>query len=106
MIVGMPFLNFSNVNIKFFEKKLLWKSYTIAKTLLITKKLKLINMKKFVKTALNKNSEIFVIYVATLEAPLSRITIYPLQNTQIATLKQDNASIQVIIKYSNFLNIF
>ena len=66
----------------------------------------MINKKKFVKTALDEKSETFVIYVATLEASLSGMTIYLSQEAQIAALKQDEAFTKVSIKYSDFLDVF
>lgn len=74
MILEMFFLTLSSADIKFAEKKLTERSYTIAKALLTIKRIELINKKKFVKTALDKNSELFVIHVAALEA--LKITIY------------------------------
>ena len=37
VIVGLPFLKFSNANMSFGEKILMWKSYTTNKVLLTTK---------------------------------------------------------------------
>lgn len=58
MILEIFFLIFSNINIQFVEKKLVWRSYTITKILPIIKKVQLIDKKKFAKTALDKKSEI------------------------------------------------
>lgn len=48
--------------------------YTTAKALPIIKRIKLIDKYQFVKVALDKNSETFIIYVATLKTP--KMTIY------------------------------
>ena len=73
----MPFLIFSNANVSFLEQEFTWRSYITAKTLPTTKKVELINKKEFAKAALDENFETFVVYVATLEAPLARILIDP-----------------------------
>lgn len=72
----MFFLTFSNAAIQFVEKELIWKSYTTAKALPTTKQVKIINKKKFAKAALDAKSEIFMIHVIGLKAPLSGIIIY------------------------------
>lgn len=56
---------FNNANIQFKAKKLIWRSYTAASTLLIVRQIELIDEYKFVKVAQNKNSTIFIIYVGT-----------------------------------------
>lgn len=73
MILKMPFLTFSNINILFIEKKLIWRSYLTAKSLPIIKLVELINKKKFVKAVLNENIKTFVMHVTFLLT----IAIYP-----------------------------
>ena len=106
VVLEMPFFTLSNADIQFFEKKLTWKSYIIAKALPTTKQIELIDKKKFVKAAVDENSETYVIYVATLEAPLSGIMIHLSQKAQSATLKQDEALIKVPAEYSDFSEVF
>ena len=74
--------------------------------MLNTKRVELIDKKEFVKAAFNENSETFVVHIATLEAPLSGMTIHPLREAQIADLKQDEAPTKVPAKYSDFSDIF
>ena len=62
----MPFLIFSNVDIKFAQKKPTWRSYTAAKTLPTTKRVKIINRKEFAKVALDEYVEAFVVYMTFL----------------------------------------
>ena len=62
----MAFLTLSNANVQFIEKKLTWRSYTSAEALPTTKRVEFINKKEFAKTALDANSETFVVYVASL----------------------------------------
>ena len=51
---------------QFVEKKLEWRSYTTAKTLPTIKRVELIDKREFAAATLDKNAEMFVIYVATL----------------------------------------
>lgn len=69
MVLKMPFLFLSNADIEFAElKKLTWRLYTTIKALPTINWIKLIGKRKFAKVALDENSEIFVVYVSTLEA--------------------------------------
>ena len=74
VILSMLFLTFSNANIQFAVKEPTWKTYTTKKALPITRRVKIINWKKFAKAALDKNFEAFIVYVSFLG---SRITIHP-----------------------------
>ena len=72
VVLEMPLLFFDNVDIKFAElKKLTWKTYTINEALSIISWVKLIDKRKFAKVALDKNSEIFLVYVANLKRPIT-----------------------------------
>ena len=78
MVLGMCFLTFCNADIQFAKKKLIWRSYTVVEALQITKRVEIINKKELAKTALDKESETFMMHVATLEALLVGMVIYPL----------------------------
>ena len=54
VVFKMPFLTFSKVKVDFVKRKLTWKAYTIAKVLLTTKKVQIIGLKEFAKTALDQ----------------------------------------------------
>lgn len=73
----MLFLTLNNTNIKFAEIELFWRLYTTAKALPTTKQVELINKKKFAKMVLDKNLEIFMIYVIALEVSLVGNLIHP-----------------------------
>ena len=90
------------------KKGLIWRCYITAKALPTTKRVELINEKKFAKAALDKESETFIVYVAALEAPLRsvKMMIYPAQAVQIAVLKQDEAPTKVSPKYADYADIF
>ena len=62
----MYFLTLSNADVQFLEKKLIWRSYIIAKALPSTKRVELINKKEFAKVKLDENFKTFVIHVASL----------------------------------------
>ena len=86
VVLGMLFLIFSNANIEFAEKELIWRSYTTVKDLLTTKLVELINKKEFAKAALDEEFETFVLHLAALEALLREMIIYPLRKAQISAL--------------------
>ena len=79
VVLEMPFLSLSNANIQFAEKELTWRLYTAAEALSTTKRVELIDKKKFVKAALHKKSETFVVHNSALEALLgsAEMTIHP-----------------------------
>lgn len=68
VVLEMPFLTFSNTNIRFIEKELVSKSYTTTEALPSTKRVKLIDRKNFTTVALDENKETFIVYVVTLSA--------------------------------------
>ena len=83
VVLGMPFLTFSNTDVLFVEKQLTWRSYITAEALLTTKRVELINKKEFAKAVLDEKSETFVIYVASFNL-IPRI--HPDKVAQIAFL--------------------
>ena len=101
VVLGMPFLTFSNANIQFVKKKLTWRSYTTVEALLTTKRIEFINKKKFAKAALDEKSEIFVIYVASFNLVPG---IHHDKVAQIAFLL--TKKVKISDKYSDFTNVF
>lgn len=83
MVLEIPFLILSNVNIQFDTKSFIWNSYIRFETWFTIKEIELINKHKFVKTALDKNSETFVIHVAVLDTFKLAIQIYFSQTGQV-----------------------
>ena len=79
VVLGMLFLTLNNADIQFTEKELIWRSYTAAEALPITKRVELIHKKEFTKVALDEESETFVVHIIALKAPLTGIAIHPLQ---------------------------
>lgn len=69
MVLKIPFLFFSNINIEFSElRKLICRFYTTTKTLPTTSQIELINRREFAILALDDNLENFIVHIATLEA--------------------------------------
>ena len=101
MVPGISFFIFSNADIYFIEQKFTWKSYIIAKALPISQKVELINKKKFAKIAFDKNIKAFVVNVNSL---VSKITIYPVGETQIALLLAKKTIVPA--KYLDFADVF
>lgn len=64
----------------------------------------LINTKKFAKIVLDENFEIFMIYIATLEALLAGMSIHLDKKAQIASLLIKK--IMILDKYFNFVDPF
>lgn len=75
VVLEMFFLIFINNNILFLNQNLIEKFYIIAKALLIIKRMELINEKKFAKTALDEELNIFIMHVIALKALLAKIII-------------------------------
>ena len=108
VVLGMPFFIFSNADIQFAKKELTWRFYTAAEALPTTKRVELIDRKKFAKAALDEESKTFVIHAAALEAPLrlAEMTIHPAHAAQVTALKQDEAPTEVLPKYADYIDIF
>ena len=102
VVLDMLFLILSNVNIHFVRKKLTKGFYITTKALLFTKQLEIIDKKEFIKTALDKNVEVFVMHMTSFS--LNLILINSAQKTQMALLV--SKKVQIPGKYSDFLNIF
>lgn len=62
----MLFLTFLDADKQFEEKKLEWRSYTIAEVLPTIKKIELINKREFATVTLNKNAKTFVVHIVIL----------------------------------------
>ena len=67
VILEMPFLKISNVDMSFGEETFTWRTYTTNKALLTIKQVQIVDPKEFVIAALDIDSEIFVVHVAIRE---------------------------------------
>lgn len=107
VVLDIPFLSLSNININFTEgslEKLNRRSYITRETLSVTSKRQQIDKYKFAKMALDENSETFMVCIATFEA--LRIKIHTLHIFQITLLQCAKALTTVFQKYSDYTNIF
>lgn len=93
VVFGMPFLTFSKVEVNFAIKEPIWKAYTITEALFNTKKVQIIDSKKFAKAMLNSKQEAFVVYIATLLVELMKM--HPNRKVQIVTLIADGAYVTI-----------
>lgn len=76
VVLGMPLLFLSNINIKFAKLgKITYSLYTAAKALPTNSWMKLINKKKLAKATIDKNCKTFIMYVSALDIVES--LIYP-----------------------------
>ena len=101
VVLGMFFLTFSNVDVQFAEKELIWRTYTTKEALPTIRWVEIINWNEFAKTALDKNVEAFVVHVSSLG---SRITIHLVKEAQLALLLVKKVTVP--IEYSDFANVF
>ncbi len=112
VVLGMPFLFFSNADVEFAEQeKLTWRSYTAAEALPTTSRVELINKRGFAKAALDGNSETLVVHVAALELSTA-MPIHPsrvpqvLEGPILAALQWDKASTEIPAEYSDYTDVF
>ena len=101
VILGMPFLTFSNADVQYAEKKLIWRIYTIKEALSTIRQIEIINRKKFAKAALDENVEAFVVHISSLR---SKISIHSARKAQLTLLVTKEVTVPV--EYSDFANVF
>ena len=100
-VLDMFFLTFSNADIQFVEKEPTWRTYNTAKALPTTKRVELIDKKKFAKMALDEKSEAFVVHVASFNLTPE---IYLNRAAQIASLLAKE--VKIPDEYSDFADVF
>ena len=103
VVLKMLFLTFNKADIRFVERKLVWKTYMAAEVLPMTKRVEIIDNIVFAIAALNKDNEIFVLHIAIL-AELITIPIYPSYYAQVNALMCNKTRIPT--EYSDFFDIF
>ena len=103
IVLEMFFHTLSRANIWFAKQKFVWRTYTVRKTLLTTKMIKIINKSEFATAALNKDNKIFVMHVSALAKP-TIMPIYPFCQAQVASLTTKKTGIPA--KYFHFYNVF
>ena len=98
----MPFCTLKNADIKFAQKKLNLSFYTTAKALPTTKRIEIINEKKFTKATLDENVEAFILYMTSFG--LNLMFIHSAKEALIVLLVIK--VVQVPSKYLDFLDVF
>ena len=93
------FLN--NANIQFADKNLIWRTYRTKEALPTTRRIKLINKKKFAEKVLNENVKAFIVHVASLSL---KMTIYPARKAWITLLLVEKVT--VLEEYLDFADVF
>lgn len=70
--------------------------------------MKLINKREFAKTALEKNSENFVMHIAALKVPLSDMTIHfsQIAQVQVAALQENKTQTKISSGYTDYADVF
>lgn len=58
------------------------------------------------EAVLDKALETFVVYMVTLEASMSILTIHSIRKPLLAAFKPNKALIEALIDYNDFVNIF
>ena len=107
-VLGMPFFTLSGADVDFLKKKLWWRSYTIKKALLTTKRVELVRKKEFAAAAFDSGHETFIIHVVFLRSLSStqESDIHHSRRTQIAALVANEALTSISTKYSDFADVF
>ena len=108
VILGMPFLKISNVDVSFGKGTFMWKTYTTNETLPTTEQVQIIDKKDFVIAALDANSKTFVMHVAIREQ--EKMPVHSKRQAQIeaqvGALLFNEALTEVPAEYSDYSNVF
>ncbi len=105
IVLGMPFLTMSNVDVNFQARDLQWRSYTTGKVFPTTRQIKLIGKKEFAAAAFDSEHKVFVVHIAALNVN-SGDEVHPSRGAQIAHLKVDEAPTEIPSEYTDFADIF
>ena len=112
VVFGMFFLTLSGVNIDFLGRELRWRTYTTKKARPTNKHVELVDKKEFATAVLDLESEIFVVYVASISSitllsfSLLELHVYLFRKPQVFGLIIKEAPIKIFTKYSDFADIF
>ena len=112
VVLGMSFLVLSNIDIQFDTKNFNWKSYSIAEALFTIRQVELIDKHNFAKVALDENSEMFALHIASFEVPetteAADMAIHPDQanQMQVAALSQDKPLTEILPEHIDYADVF
>lgn len=98
----MLFLVINDIDIQLAEtRKLIQRNHIAVIALSTTKRVELINKRKFAAASLDKKVETFVVYIAALLATL----FHPRKEAYIRTLIIKETFIKITTKYSEYANV-
>ena len=103
VVLGIPFLTLSSVDIRFPERELAWRTYTAAEALPTTRRVEIIDKEEFAETVLGGDDEAYVVHVMAVSKP-SSMPIHASRQAQVASLVSEEANIPV--EYSDFSDVF
>ena len=113
VVFGMLFLILSCANVDFSSQELWWRTYTTEEVLPTTRRVKLVEKKKFAAAALDLKYETCIVPIVSLSfTPLvaslgsAFLDIYPSRSPQISSLIAKEAPVKVFAKYSDFADVF
>ena len=113
VVLGMPFLILSSVDIDFLGQKLWWRTYTTKKSFPTIGCIKLVGKKEFAVTALDPEHKTYIVHVVSFSSiPLVvslgsiPLDVHPFWRPQISGLIAEEASTKIPDKYANFADIF
>lgn len=81
VVLGMFFLTLNKADFRVAERELEWRSYITVEALPITRKVEIIDKKKFASAALDPEDETFVVHVASFSS-----TIHPSREALITSV--------------------
>ena len=101
VVLVMPFLTLSNADIRFAEQELVWRTYSAAKVLPMTRRVKINDKKGFAAAALNKEDETFVVHLVALSVDSN---IDASRQAQISLL--DVEEVTILSEYADYTDVF
>ena len=112
VVFKIPFLTLNSADVNFLVRELRWRTYTTDEVLSTTRCIELVGKKEFAAVALDPESEIFVVYVASLSfdalpssLPL-KLNVYLFRRPQVSDLIVEEAPTKVSAKYSDIADVF
>ncbi len=103
VVLGMPFLTFSNADVVFKDRELTWRSYTPAEALPMTQRVQMMGQIEQAAAALDPDEEAFVVHVALLSLG-TKMSVHSSREAQIALLMAEDLTIPA--EYSDFADVF
>lgn len=105
VVLKILFLALNNADVEFVGLiKLIKMLFTTTEALSTTKHIEIIDNNDFIKSALNDNLKIFIIYILALQ--VTKRTIYLLWIASIATLQWDKVFTEVPAKYTDYMHVY